>query len=52
MTGRIVKTLADGLFTEGKNEIEWNVENENPGIYFLRMEAGSYSQTKKLSVIQ
>jgi hypothetical protein len=52
MTGRIVKTLADGLFAEGENKIEWNVENENPGMYFLRMEAGNYSQTEKISVIQ
>ena len=52
MTGRIVKIIADGLFTEGENKIEWNVENENPGIYFLMMEAGNYSQTEKLSVIQ
>ncbi|MEO8088015.1 MAG: T9SS type A sorting domain-containing protein [Bacteroidota bacterium] len=52
MTGRIVQTLADGLFAEGENKIEWNVENENPGIYFLRMDAEDYSHIEKLSIIK
>ncbi len=52
MTGRVVKTLADDLFMEGENKIEWNAENINTGLYFLRMAAGEYSQTEKFSVVK
>ena len=52
MAGRLVVTLADGLFNEGKNKIGWNVAEENAGIYFLKFESGNYSETKKISVIR
>ena len=47
-----MKTLADGLFKEGENKIEWNVSDINAGIYFLKMDAGDYSQTEKVTVIK
>ena len=52
MTGRLVTTLTDATFEEGNNEIVWNANDVNAGIYFLRMEAGSYSAMEKFSVIK
>ena len=52
MTGRLVETLAEGIVEQGENEFTWNASETPAGIYFLRMEAGSFSQTKKVSVIR
>ena len=50
--GRIVNTLADGLFEEGKNKVEWNMSDVNAGMYFIKLEYANYSETKKMSVIK
>ena len=52
VNGRLVTTLADASYEEGDYEITWNAAEVNSGIYFLRMEAGDYSVTEKLSVIK
>ena len=52
VSGRLVTTLADASFEEGDYEITWNAAEVNSGIYFLRMEAGDYSVTEKLSVVK
>ena len=52
MSGRLVTTLTDASFEEGYHEIIWNAAEVNAGIYFLRMEAGDYSVTEKLSVVK
>ncbi|MEO5571058.1 MAG: T9SS type A sorting domain-containing protein [Bacteroidia bacterium] len=55
MTGRIVNTLADGEMQEGAQQVEWNVTDEkgnavDAGIYFLKVDAGSFSKTQKLVI--
>lgn len=50
MTGRFIKTLAEKVFEEGENKIEWNVAEQNAGLYFLRIETANYSATEKLIV--
>ncbi|MEO6166112.1 MAG: T9SS type A sorting domain-containing protein [Chitinophagales bacterium] len=52
VTGILVAPLAERMFEEGENKIEWNVENENPGIYFLRMQTANESETIRLSVVK
>jgi len=52
MTGRYVKNIAHDLFEEDGNEVNWDASQLNPGIYFIRMKAGTYSAMKKLSVIK
>ena len=52
MTGRHVQNIAHDLYEEDANEITWDASQLNPGIYFLRMKAGSYSATKRISVIK
>ncbi len=56
ITGRIVKTIADGEMQEGVQQIEWNATDEkgnvvDAGIYFLKLEIGNYSETKKLVIV-
>ena len=52
ITGRLVTTLADGRFEEGTNKVEWNVGEEQAGIYILRMEVRGYLRTEKLVVVK
>jgi len=56
VTGRLIKTLADGRFTPGELQLEWNQTDEtgdivSAGVYIMQWEAGdSSSGTKKLVV--
>ena len=50
MSGRLVTALADVTFEAGENELVWNAEEANPGIYFLNLVSDEFSQTMKLIV--
>ena len=50
--GKLIKVLADTKFEKGKYYLQWNTEGISAGTYFLHFDAGSYSDTKKLSVIK
>jgi hypothetical protein len=52
VNGRIIQTLNDGAFSEGQHQLVWNTEKIDAGIYFLRMEAGDFSQTEKISILK
>ena len=57
MMGRLIKTLVNAKVAAGNYNIQWSVNNEKggkipAGIYFLRMQEGNYSETKKLMVIK
>jgi|SRR6185369_13018282 len=52
MNGRIVSILASRKFSEGEHQITWDATNAEAGIYFLRMEAGSYYENRKLVVLK
>lgn len=57
MMGRPIKTLVNTEVAAGTYNIQWNANDENrntlsAGIYLLRLITGSYSETKKLSVIK
>src|SRR5206468_1843645 len=54
-TGRLAKTLANAEMQSGTHQFTWNARDEKgnhviAGIYFLRMNAGVHSETKKLVV--
>jgi len=46
MTGRSVATVADTYFEAENNEFTWDQAGLDPGVYFLNMKAGDYSETK------
>lgn len=52
VTGRYVSAIAHDVFEEDGNEVTWDASRVNPGVYFLRMKAGSYSAMKRISVIK
>jgi hypothetical protein len=55
--GRLVHTLVEAHQTAGEKTVYWDYKNLNNrmianGIYFLKLEGGDYSQTKKILLIQ
>jgi hypothetical protein len=50
LNGRLVETLADKIFNAGENEIRWDAEEMEDGIYFLQFLSAENLQVKKLIV--
>jgi hypothetical protein len=57
MTGRLVNTLIDAYQSAGHHSVTWNGCDHlgfrvSSGLYFARMEAGSYTATRKLNIVK
>lgn len=50
--GRAVATLADGMQPAGEKSVSWDASSMPTGIYFYRLQAGDFVQTKKLVLIR
>lgn len=48
MLGRQTAVLHDGALREGSYSVQWNASALSSGVYFYRLEAGPFTQTKKL----
>ena len=57
VAGRVVKRLADESMTGGPYAFEWDGRNERgegvaTGVYFYRLRAGSFNETRKLVLVK
>ena len=58
ITGRLVRTLADGSFLEtGEHSAVWDGRDQSgeqvaPGIYFYRVQAGAYGGTGRVVLLK
>ncbi len=55
--GRLVRTLTDTDKPAGEHTVEWNGTDENgrsvaTGVYFYRMAAGEFSETRKMVLVK
>jgi hypothetical protein len=46
--GQEVENLEQGEITAGVHEIQWTTKNLSSGVYFYKMQAGQYLETKKM----
>jgi len=46
--GKEVKTLREGYRTEGRYEVEFDATALTSGMYFYRIQTGSFVETKKM----
>ena len=57
MLGRLVRTLEDRRMTAGEYIVRWDGEDDSgrtlgSGIYFLRIEAGEFSQARRMVLLK
>ena len=52
LSGREVAVLKDGFVEAGTHRVTFNGGNLTSGIYFVRLDAGAFSQTKKLVLMK
>jgi hypothetical protein len=52
LLGEEIKTLADEYREAGKHSVQFNANSLASGIYFYRLQAGSFIETKKMILIK
>jgi Secretion system C-terminal sorting domain len=52
LIGQEVEVLTNGQLSAGSYVADWNASNYPSGVYFYRLEAGTYSDTKKMILIK
>ena len=52
LLGRELATIFSGILPAGSYTKQWNAEGLPSGVYFCRLQAGSYSETKKLILLK
>ena len=50
--GRKVKTITDGLQQSGYHQVIWNAGDVSSGVYFYKIQAGEYSESRKMILIK
>jgi hypothetical protein len=50
--GREVVTLVNEKFNPGVYEVKWDATDYSSGIYFYRLEASDFADTKKMVIIK
>jgi hypothetical protein len=51
MGGRVTTLVSENL-SAGSHQVVWNAEGYSSGVYFYRLRAGAFIQTKKLILIK
>jgi len=46
--GRKIATIQDRLQPAGNHQVIWNAEDVSSGVYFYKIQAGDYTETKKM----
>jgi len=52
LSGKLKAILADGYLSAGEHHAQWNATNVSAGIYILRLQTSSVTETKKLLVVK
>jgi hypothetical protein len=52
MLGREIATLVDGVEDAGYKSVQWNAIGMTSGVYFYRLQAGTFTQTRKLILLR
>ena len=50
--GQEVTTLIDKKMEAGSHTVEWNAARFSSGVYFYRISAGNFTETKKMMILK
>jgi len=50
--GRELAKLVDGFHLPGFYDVSWDASSFASGVYFYRMQAGTFSQVRKLMILK
>jgi parallel beta-helix repeat protein len=50
--GQLVETVVNDYKTAGYHSVLWNASNVSSGLYFYRIEAGEYTETRKCLILK
>jgi hypothetical protein len=50
--GKLVATLVDGELPGGRHEVTWDASGVPSGVYFYRLNVGSFNETRKLVLLK
>ena len=52
LLGREVATLANEIKSPGSYKLRWDASGVPSGVYFYRLQAGDFVQSKKLAILK
>ena len=52
VVGQLIETLVNEYDNAGLHTVEWNASRVGSGVYFYRIEAGEYTETKKCLILK
>jgi hypothetical protein len=52
VTGKLIQTLINSYYARGTFNVNWNAMNCASGVYFYRIETGTFSQVKKMVLLK
>ena len=52
ITGREVESLVSGHWSQGQHSVVWDADGMGSGVYFVRLEAGEFAQTRKILLVK
>ena len=52
INGKLINTLYSGIKSAGNHNIEWNASGLPSGVYFVKLDAGEFTQTQKLMLVK
>ncbi|MDA0986098.1 MAG: DUF1501 domain-containing protein [Bacteroidetes bacterium] len=52
MTGREIKTIAEGYYPQGSHEVNFHANGLPSGIYYYRLQSGAFTQMKAMTLIK
>jgi len=50
--GQLIEVLVNARFNQGTYKVDWNATKYSSGVYFYKLQAGNYSETKKMIIIK
>ena len=52
LLGKEISTLLDNMCEPGEHSVDWNASSFASGVYFYRIEADNFLQTKKMVLLK